>query len=269
MDIDYLKGHGVIETPSFMDNDSIHYLTIMGSNAYGVSTEDSDIDLYGFCIPPKDVIFPYSRNYIPGFDTSPHTFGQWTDNDIKYNGSVYDISIYNITKYFYLSINNNPNMIESLFTPDSCVVKLSEIGSHVRGNRRTFLNKDSYKNSCGFIYSNLKKIRNNHHNKNVNKLMYHCVRIALNIEEILASGDLNIDTRSDILNEVRSGAWDLDRFNEWIESRLSHIEHLKDNKNEIPHEADRLQIRKLLIECLEMNFGSLDKFLGYLSEEPV
>jgi len=37
---------------------NVHYLTIMGSVAYGVSADASDMDVYGFCIPPKEVVFP-------------------------------------------------------------------------------------------------------------------------------------------------------------------------------------------------------------------
>jgi uncharacterized protein len=43
------------------------YLTTMSSQAYGVSTDNSDLDVYGFCIPPKDIVFPHLGGVIPGF----------------------------------------------------------------------------------------------------------------------------------------------------------------------------------------------------------
>src|SRR5262249_52910189 len=50
---------------------NLHYLTIMGSVAYGVADttseeETSDFDLYGFCIPPRDIVFPYTAGAIWG-----------------------------------------------------------------------------------------------------------------------------------------------------------------------------------------------------------
>ena len=47
---------------------NVHYLTIMGSVAYGVSADTSDVDVYGFCIPPKEVIFPHLAGEILGGD---------------------------------------------------------------------------------------------------------------------------------------------------------------------------------------------------------
>jgi hypothetical protein len=43
------------------------YLVHMGSDAYGVSSNSSDIDAYGFCIPPKSYIFPHLSGEIEGF----------------------------------------------------------------------------------------------------------------------------------------------------------------------------------------------------------
>ena len=32
---------------------------IMGSKAYGVSQDDSDVDIYAVCMPPKTMVFPH------------------------------------------------------------------------------------------------------------------------------------------------------------------------------------------------------------------
>ena len=42
--------------------DGIQYEIVMGSIAYGVSNDNSDMDVYGFSIPPKEVIFPSLRS---------------------------------------------------------------------------------------------------------------------------------------------------------------------------------------------------------------
>jgi hypothetical protein len=52
--------------PSFLP-ESIQYEVIMGSFAYGVSSDSSDVDMYGFCIPDKQMIFPHLNGEIEGF----------------------------------------------------------------------------------------------------------------------------------------------------------------------------------------------------------
>src|SRR6184192_4198305 len=58
----------LISPPAWLPANTM-YLTIMGSIAYGVAdtNEDefqSDFDVYGFCIPPKEVISPSRRRNL-------------------------------------------------------------------------------------------------------------------------------------------------------------------------------------------------------------
>lgn len=75
MDLKKLSRRKVIQPPSWLP-DNTHYLCVMGSVAYGVSTDTSDMDIYGWCIPPKSYIFPHTAGYIGGFDEIPK-FDQW------------------------------------------------------------------------------------------------------------------------------------------------------------------------------------------------
>ena len=61
-----LSEKGLAHPPKFLP-DNVHYLTIMGSVAYGVSSDTSDMDVYGFCIPPKEIVFPHTAGAIWGF----------------------------------------------------------------------------------------------------------------------------------------------------------------------------------------------------------
>jgi hypothetical protein len=38
----------------------------MGSVAYCVSSDTSDVDVYGWSIAPKDDLFPHLRGEVPG-----------------------------------------------------------------------------------------------------------------------------------------------------------------------------------------------------------
>lgn len=141
--------------------DSIQYETIMGSVAYGVSSDTSDMDIYGFCIPEKHVIFPHLAGHIPGFGQQPEKFEQWSVHHIKdeEKNTEYDFCIYNIVKYFSLVMENNPNMVDSLFTPQNAILHCSPIAQMVRDERHIFLHKGAWHKFKGYAYSQMNKIR--------------------------------------------------------------------------------------------------------------
>ena len=112
-----------------------------GSKAYLVSDDDSDMDLYGFCMPPKSILFPHLAGYIPGFDTQVPKFESFQAHDILdlEAGKIYDLNIFSIVTYFRLCADCNPNMIDSLFTKPQFLLTLSPIGRMVLENRQMFL----------------------------------------------------------------------------------------------------------------------------------
>jgi uncharacterized protein len=71
-----LQDKQLISPPTWLA-DNIHYETIMGSMAYGVSSDTSDCDIYGFAIPPKEMVFPHLAGEIFGFGRQKKRFDQW------------------------------------------------------------------------------------------------------------------------------------------------------------------------------------------------
>lgn len=136
---------------------------MMGSVAYGVSSDTSDMDIYGFCIPPKEIIFPHTAGVVFGFDNKYQKFEQFqahhieSKDDLSGKGRIYDLNIYSIVKYFRLCADNNPNMIDSLFTPQDCVLHQTKIGQMVRENRRLFLHKGYLHKTKGYAFSQINK----------------------------------------------------------------------------------------------------------------
>lgn len=144
--------------------DNMHYITMMGSVAYGVSTDTSDTDIYSFCIPPKEELFPHLRGEIVGFGNAKHAnnrFKNFQQHHIKDVGAEkeYDINVYNIVDFFQLVMENNPNMIDSLFTPQFCVMHSTRVGQMVRENRKMFLHRGAWHTFKGYAYAQLNKCR--------------------------------------------------------------------------------------------------------------
>ena len=159
--------------PSHMKN-NVHYEVIMGSTAYGVADDTSDMDIYGFCMPPKHILFPYENGHIVGFGKKPENFEQFQQHHIidKGRGKEYDISIYNIVKFFNLCMENNPNMVDALFVPTRCILHSTQIGEMVRDNRKLFLSKRVWHKFKGYAFSQLHKMKN----KSVREFVDHCMK---------------------------------------------------------------------------------------------
>ena len=160
-----LTDRGLIKPPRWLPG-NVQYETIMGSVAYGVSSDTSDVDVYGWAIPPKDDLFPHLRGEVPGFGTPRPRFEQYEEHHVQdYDalagrGRTYDLTIYGIVKFFNLAMENNPNIIDSLFTPVNCVLHSTRVGNLVREHRRLFLHKGAWPKFKGYAYSQLHKLTN-------------------------------------------------------------------------------------------------------------
>lgn len=251
--------------PAFVAD--LHYEVIMGSFAYGVSNDTSDVDLYGVCVPPKEMVFPHTVGYIDGFGKKPNKFKVTQQHHIMHNDKEYDVAIYSIVKYFSLCADNNPNMIDSLFVPDRCITHMDNIGKTMRENRKLFLHKGAYHRFKGYAYSQMSNIRTK---KPVGKraemvkkygydikYAYHTVRLLLECEQILNEGDLNLEQNKEILKTIRKGEWTLDDLEVYFKKQASRVDDLNIS-SKIQHSPDMDKIKSVLMACLEEKYGSID-----------
>jgi uncharacterized protein len=256
---------------------NIHYETITGSMSYGVSSDSSDLDLIGFCIPKKEAIFPHLSGHIEGFGEQPYRFNQYQQHHIMDKsarggkGQEYDITIYNIVKYFQLVTNCNPNMIDSIFVPNTCITQMTQIGQMVRDNRKMFLHKGVWHKFRGYAYSQLHKMSTKNpigkrketiakYGFDV-KFGYHVVRLIQEVEMILNECDLDLQRGNEVLKAIRRG----DRTAEWIvqffEDKEKQLEQAY-NDSKLPHKPDEEKIKELLLNCLEQHYGSLSSVIN-------
>ena len=271
MIIQKLLKQKVIHPPKFLPTNT-HYLTLMGSVAYGCSSDTSDCDVYGFCIPNLEMIFPHLAGEIPGFGKQIKRFAQWQEHHVKDVGSEkeYDFSVYSIIKYFQLCMENNPNMVNSLFTPVNCVIHSTQIGDMVRENRRIFLHKGCWPKFKGYAYSQLHKMKvktpkeNGKRYENIQKFgydvkfAYHIVRLLDEVEQILTTGNLDLQRSKETLKEIRRGGWSEEQIRSYFDSKEKDLETVY-AESKLPWGPDEDKIRDLLMKCLEHHFGSLDK----------
>lgn len=270
--LEKLHKKGLISPPKFLISNT-QYLCIMGSVAYGVAGESSDWDCYGWCVPHKTAVFPHLRGEISGFGRQVKRFDQWQQHHIidETAGKEYDFQVFSIVKYFQLVMENNPNVIDSLFVPERCVLHSTPVSNLVRDNRRMFLHKGAYHKFKGYAFSQIKKMKDK--NPEVGskryadiqaygfdrKYAYHLVRLIGEIEEILQTGDLTLDEagRREVMKSIRRGDWTEDRILEYFEQKQPYLEKLYEDSS-IPYGPDEEAIRGLLLECLRTHYGSLE-----------
>jgi len=322
-----ISANAIKNCPQFLKS-NVQYETILGSFAYGVSSDSSDMDIYGFCIPYKEIIFPHLAGEILGFGREKQRFEQFQQHHLNFQEKNYDLNIYNITKYFMLCMENNPNMIDSLFTPINCVLHMTDVGRMVRENRKMFLHKGSYHKMLGYAHSqlhnidvkskdveNIRKFEDDNgidhsvkfkdivkeledritsseesgspleHLSNEKlkeyevmfekgmeaskrfesqkifnmdvKYMYHLIRLSDECEQILTTGDLDLQRAREHMKACRRGEISTDDLKKWFTERERTLEKLYNESDVVPHVPDEKKIKKLLIDCLEHHYGSL------------
>ena len=266
-----LRSSGLIHPPRWLV-DNTAYLTVMGSVSYGVSGESSDVDLYGFCIPPKDIVFPHLAGEIIGFGTPHERFDQWQQHHIRPpdgRETTYDLNVFGIVRYFQLCMECNPNTIDSLFTPRRCVLHTTQLGEIVRENRRLFLHKGAWHKFRGYAYAQMHKIRGKVNASNPGrtasierhgydvKFAYHVVRLLEEIEQIMVEHDLDLERNREQLKSIRRGEWTLEQIQAHFDAKERALETAY-AASTLPPAPDEAAIKAVLLGCLELHFGSLD-----------
>ena len=271
--VQYLKSKNLISPPKWLP-DNIMYETVTGSIAYGMSSDSSDYDVYGWCIPPKEDVFPHLRGEIFGFGKQIQRFEQFQQHGmhdptaLNNKGRTYDITIYSIVKYFQLCMENNPNMIDTLYTPYECVLHSTQVGKLVRDNRDIFLHKGCFHRFTGYAHAQLHKMElKNPEGKRVEliekygfdvKYASHLVRLAYECEMILTEGTLDLRRHNEHLKRIRKGEVPKEEILRWFGEKELQLNALYAS-SKLQHKPDEQKIKSLLLSCLETHYGTLDK----------
>jgi uncharacterized protein len=267
-----LADRGLIKPPRWLPG-NVQYETIMGSTAYGVSSDTSDLDVYGWAIPRKEDVFPHLRGEILGFGKQAERFQVYQQHHVEDrdalagHGRTYDFAIFGIVKFFALAMENNPNVIDSLFTPATCVLHCTKVGNLVRENRKLFLHKGAWPKFKGYAYSQLHKLAIKQplgkraelvveHGYDT-KFAYHVVRLIGEVEQILMEGDIDLQRNNDQMKAIRRGEWTEERLRAWFADKESQLERAY-AESTLRATPDEGRIKALLIDCLEEHYGSLE-----------
>ena len=88
------------------------------------------------------------------------------------------------------------------------------------------------------------------------KFAYHLVRLLLEVEQILTEETLNLERDREQLKAIRRGQWTEGEIRAFFALKESALESFY-TESKLPWSADEAAIKNLLVECLEMHYGSL------------
>lgn len=115
------------------------FKAIVGSQAYGTATPQSDVDYKGVYMQPVDDLITF--NYKPQIEKGK------------------DECYYEVQRFLQLLQSANPTVIELLFMPDECIIEKSPIFDLIIAHRQKFLTKRCLNSFGGYAVAQIKKAR--------------------------------------------------------------------------------------------------------------
>lgn len=121
----------------------IIFQCVAGSQLYGMATPESDEDVRGVAFEHPNAIIGLSP------------FDQFVQN-------IPDVTIFGLRKFVQLALENNPNIIELLFVPESMSQIYTEEWHRLQSYRYSFLSKKIAKTFVGYALGQAKRMKTHH-----------------------------------------------------------------------------------------------------------
>jgi predicted nucleotidyltransferase len=125
------------------------FICLHGSYAYGMETENSDVDISGVFISKIDNYFGFKK--IEQIQIA------------RIDGSGEKDTVFELHKFIDLAAENNPNIIEKLYLDKESTLYCSPVFQKVIDNRHLFLSRKARHSFSGYAFAQLKRI-SSHYN---------------------------------------------------------------------------------------------------------
>lgn len=175
------------------------YKCIVGSRAYGLEGEDSDMDYRGIYLPPADL--HWSLYGVPEQIEREELQEQYWE----------------LQRFLVLALKANPNVLECLYTP--LVESVTPLGEELLGMRTSFLSRMVFQTYNGYVSSQFKKMQADIRNQGQVKWKHvmHLIRLLISGISVLRDGfvPVRMDEYRERLLAVRRGDVPWDEANGW------------------------------------------------------
>jgi len=210
------------------------YSCRVGSRAFGLASENSDDDIRGIFLPPADLhwsLFP-----IP--------------EQIEKNEDGDDTVYWELEKYVRLALKANPNVLETLWTPQ--VLRVEPIAQELLDIRGAFLSKHIYKTYSGYVLSQFRRMQNSVQKTGTFKTKHamHLIRLLYSGISALQDGTIMVDVSQhrETLLEVKRGEWDFERVHQSALELDAEFQKAFE-QTRLPEQPDYDRVKEFLIHA--------------------
>jgi uncharacterized protein len=179
--------------------DRIIFRCIIGSRAYGLDDEHSDIDRRGIYLPPADL--HWSLFGVP----------EQLENDATQE------AYWELQKFIVLALKANPNVLECLYTP--LVETKTPLADELLRMRAIFLSRLVYQTYNGYVMSQFKKMQTDLRNQGQVKWKHvmHLIRLLLSGITVLREGfvPVQVGEHRQALLRIKRGDTPWDEVEAW------------------------------------------------------
>jgi hypothetical protein len=176
----------------------VQFQCVVGSRAYGLDNEDSDIDRRGFYLPPARLHWGLAG--VPEQLESEQEECYWE-----------------IEKFIRLALKANPNVLECLYSP--LVETCTPLAQELIGLRDIFLSRHVYRTYNSYVLSQFKKLEQDLRNQHGLrwKHVMHLIRLLLSGIVVLTDGfvPLRVDRHRQRLLAIRHGEVPWEEVEAW------------------------------------------------------
>jgi predicted nucleotidyltransferase len=208
------------------------YRCVIGSQAYGLVGEGSDIDRRGIYLPPADL--HWSLYGVP---------------DQLENEQTQE-AYWEIQKFLVLALKANPNVLECLYTP--MVEKATPLAEKLLAMRSSFLSRMVYQTYNGYVLSQFKKMQADLRNKGQVKWKHvmHLIRLLLSGIGTMREGfvTVRVEEHRENLLAIRRGEMPWEEVEDW-RKRLHHEFNASLGATNLPERPDYEKANTFLIEA--------------------
>lgn len=185
------------------------YRCVLGSHAYGLANEHSDVDRRGIYLPPAELHWSL--------------FGVPEQLEDRETDEVY----WELRKFVTLALKSNPNILECLYTP--IVEHTSPVADELLSLRERFLSKLVYQTYNGYVLSQFKRLEQDVRTTGEIKWKHAMHLIRLLIAGVTALREAHVPVRveehRDRLLSIKRGELAWTEVNEWRLALHRKFEH--------------------------------------------
>lgn len=234
-------------------NHRIVWLVQTGSYAQGTQTEQSDRDVKGVCVPPKEYLLGFQ--HFEEYNTTGSKRNKSTKEDL-------DITILSLYKFVKNAINGSPQNIEMIYARQEDQLILHPIIQPLLDHRYLFLSKKVYFSFGRYAKSQMETMLTKVAQRKGStewfygydtKLFMHVVRWYTSAIEILITGDYHTyrSNRQELLN-CRNGNYSLEEAKKMVQLLETMAEEAY-HKSTLPDQPDEERIQQLLITIYQQS----------------